>query len=89
MIAPLLQAILGAAVGALAGLGYFVALRWNVTLFEQGATPRALLLLLIRFAALAAVFVLLAKCGPFALLAGLAGLLIARRAVLRRLGRSP
>jgi F1F0 ATPase subunit 2 len=90
MIAPYgslaLQALLGAGVGVLSGLGYFVALRWNATLFEAGATPRALAVLLVRFALLAGVFVLLAKWGALALLAGLGGLLFARRAVLRRLG---
>lgn len=81
-----LQALFGAAVGGLSGLCYFVALRWNARLFEAGATPRALALLLVRFALLAVVLVLLAKWGALALLAGLGGLLLARRAVLRRLG---
>lgn len=82
-----LQAALGAAVGLFAGFCYFAALWWNVGLFERGATPSALLLLLMRFGALAAVFAGLAKVGPFALLAGAGGLLAARRLLIRRLGK--
>lgn len=81
-----LQILLGVTVGAAAGFAYFTALRRNVDLFERGATPKALLLALTRFAALAAVFVGLAKFGAFTLLSGALGLLVARRAVLRRLG---
>jgi N-ATPase, AtpR subunit len=61
-------------------------LRWNVALFERGATPKAIVLLMTRFAVLAAVFAGLAKLGAPALLAAAAGLLAARRAILRRLG---
>lgn len=80
------QLALGAAAGLVAGLAYFRALRWNVDLFEQGATPKAILLLMARFAALAAALTGLAKLGALALLSGALGLLVARRAVLRRLG---
>jgi len=82
----ILQVVVGGAAGAAAGLGYFAALRWNVGLFERGATPKALVLALTRFAALTAVFISLAKFSAFALLAGAAGLLMARSLVLRRLG---
>ncbi len=81
-----LQVGLGAAVGAAAGFAYFTALRWNVDLFERGATPGAILLLLTRFALLSALFVALAKLGAPALLAAALGLLAARRVTLRRLG---
>ena len=85
--APLaLQLTFGAAAGGVAGLAYFMALRWNVALFERGATPKAIVLLMTRFAVLAAVFAGLAKLGAPALLSAAAGLLAARRAVLRRLG---
>ena len=82
-----LQAIVGIAVGGVAGLAYFGALWWNVGLFERGATPRALFVLLSRFAALVLVFVGLVKFGAFALLAGAGGLLVARLLLIRRLGR--
>ena len=82
----LIQLTLGAGAGAAAGVAYFTALRWNVDLFERGATPKAILLLVTRFAALAALFVALAKIGAPALLAAALGLLAARRAVVRRLG---
>ena len=81
-----LQVALGAAVGAAAGFAYFTALRWNVDLFERGATPKALLVLVTRFALLAALFVGLAKLGAPALLSAALGLLAARRVTLRRLG---
>ncbi|ATQ66544.1 MULTISPECIES: N-ATPase subunit AtpR [Methylosinus] len=81
-----LQLALGAGAGFAAGLAYFWALRWNVDLFEQGVTPKAVLLLIARFAALAAALAALAKIGALALLCGALGLLAARRIVLRRLG---
>ncbi|CAN2536023.1 hypothetical+protein [Methylocapsa aurea] len=85
--APLaLQLALGAGAGFGAGLAYFRALRWNVDLFERGVTPKAILLLITRFAALAAALAALAKIGALALLSGALGLLAARRIVLRRLG---
>ena len=85
--APLaLQLTFGAAAGGVAGLAYFMALRWNVALFERGATPRAILLVVTRFALLSAFFVALAQLGAPALLAAALGLLAARRVTLRRLG---
>ncbi|MBG0812547.1 hypothetical protein IY145_24800 [Methylosinus sp. H3A] len=80
------QLALGAGAGLAAGFAYFIALRWNVDLFERGATPKALLLLMARFGALALALTALAKIGAIALLSGALGLLVARRAVLRRLG---
>jgi F1F0 ATPase subunit 2 len=80
------QIALGAAGGAAAGFAYFTALRWNVDLFERGATPKAILLLVTRFALLSALFVALAKLGAPALLSAALGLLAARRVTLRRLG---
>jgi F1F0 ATPase subunit 2 len=80
------QIALGAAAGAAAGFAYFMALRWNVDLFERGATPIAILLLVTRFALLTALLVALAKLGAPALLSAALGLLAARRITLRRLG---
>ncbi|BDV38066.1 ATP synthase subunit I [Methylocystis bryophila] len=81
-----LQIALGATAGAAAGFAYFTALRWNVDLFERGATPKALLLLVARFGLLAALFVALAKLGAAPLLSAALGLLAARRITLRRFG---
>ena len=80
------QVGLGVVTGAAAGFAYFAALRWNVDLFERGATPGAILLLLTRFALLAALLVGLAKLSAPALLASALGLLAARHVTLRRLG---
>ncbi len=85
--AAALQIGAGALAGGLAGALYFTALWWNVSLFEHGATPRALALLLLRFALLALVLIALAKLGALALLSGAAALLLARRLVIRRFGR--
>lgn len=80
------QAVVGFTVGVLAGLGYFLALWWNVGLFTRGGALEAIVVQIARFAALAAVFFALAKFGAFALLSGALGLLFARRLLLRRLG---
>lgn len=81
-----LQFAAGAGAGAIVGYAYFKALWWNVSLIETGAAATALLLFATRFALLAAAFFILAKFGALPLLAGAAGLLAARRAMLRRLG---
>lgn len=80
------QGAVGLLAGAVAGLGYFAALWWNVGLFTRGGAWRGVLAQLARFAALAFVFVALAKFSAFALLAGALGLLISRRVLLRRFG---
>lgn len=84
---PILHILAGAAVGGLAGYAYFSALWWNVGMFERGAAPKAIFVLVLRFALLAAVFIALAKLGALALLAGAGGLLAARRIVIRRVGK--
>lgn len=83
-----LLAVVGFAVGAVAGFGYFLALWWSVGLFARGGALAAILTQLARFAALAAVFFALAKFGALALLSGALGLLFARRLLLRRLGEA-
>lgn len=83
-----LQGAVGLLVGVVAGLGYFVSLRWNVDLFARGETVPAILAQLSRFATIAVVFFALAKFAGFALLTGALGLLIARRALLRRFGEA-
>jgi hypothetical protein len=81
-----LQLCAGGLVGWIAGYGYFTALWWNVRLIDGGATGRALLLLAARIAALTLTLFVLVRFGALALLAGAAGLLAARRVLMRRLG---
>jgi hypothetical protein len=81
-----LQLCAGGVFGGIAGYGYFTALWWNVLLIDRGATGRALLLLAARFVALTLTLFVLARLGALALLAGAAGLLAARRVLVRRLG---
>ncbi len=81
-----LQLGVGSLVGAIAGYGYFTALWWNVLLIDRGATGTALLLLAARVAALTLTLFVLVRFGALALLGGAAGLLVARRVLMRRLG---
>jgi F1F0 ATPase subunit 2 len=81
-----LQLCAGGLVGAIAGYVYFTALWWNVVLMDRGATGRALLLLATRIVALTLTLFVLVRFGALALLAGAAGLLAARRVLVRRLG---
>ncbi len=81
-----LQLCAGGLVGAIAGYGYFTALWWNVLLIDRGATGSALLLLAMRVALLTLTLFLLVRFGALTLLAGAAGLLVARRILVRRLG---
>jgi F1F0 ATPase subunit 2 len=81
-----LQLGAGGLVGAIAGYCYFTALWWNVVLLDRGATGGALLLLAARVAALTLTLFVLVRFGALTLLAGAAGLLVARRVLVRRLG---
>lgn len=84
-----LQLCIGAVVGAAVGYGYFSALWWNVLLIDRGATTRALFLFAARIALLALTLFGLVQIGALALLAGAAGLLAARRLLVKRLGDGP
>ncbi|MGJ0508650.1 MAG: N-ATPase subunit AtpR [Methylocystis sp.] len=84
-----LQVCGGGLAGAIAGYLYFTGLWWNVLLIDRGATGRAALLLVARVAALALTLFVLVRIGALALLAGAAGLLAARRVLMRRLGGDP
>lgn len=80
----LLEAALFAALGLAAGLAFFTALRLNVGLYVSGGSvllPAAFHVG--RMAALAVALLLVVQCGAVALLAALAGLLVARAIVLR------
>jgi F1F0 ATPase subunit 2 len=79
------QAVIGLFVGMLAGLVHFTMLRWNVQLLTTGSPSKAIALQLARLGAMAAIFFVLARTGPWALLCGAGGLLLARHAVLRRI----
>ena len=80
----------GEALGAGAGLGlvYFGGLWLTVHRIVQGTRGKGLLLLswLARLTLAALVFAALAREGPGAVLAGLGGLVLARRCLVGRLG---
>ncbi|MFP3182430.1 MAG: ATP synthase subunit I [Paraburkholderia sp.] len=78
------QIATGLLAGILAGLIHFAGLRWNVRLLTAGVPGRAIGLQLARLGVLAVVFVVLARLGPWPLLSGAAGLLLARHVVLQR-----
>ena len=80
------QAALGFCVGMLAGLVHFTTLRWNVRLLATGSSGKAIALQLARLGAVAVVFLVLARTGPWALLCGAGALLLARHAVIRLSG---
>jgi F1F0 ATPase subunit 2 len=88
-IAMTAQVAIGLSVGILAGLIHFTGLRWNVRLLTAGAAGSALGVQVVRLGVLAAVFVVLARLGAWALLCGAAGLLLARQCVLRRVEAQP
>ncbi|PTB18922.1 hypothetical protein C9I57_20750 [Trinickia symbiotica] len=69
--------------GLLVGGGHFLLLRFNGSLFGRGCMRWALALQVARVAATSAALFALARFGAFPLLAGLTGILLARRAVLR------
>lgn len=80
MTDPILLAALGLVAGLALGAGHFGGLWWTVRRAASALRPGRLLALsaLGRGAALAAGLVALAKVGPWALVAGLIGLLVAR-----------
>ena len=80
---------MGLAVGTLAGTWHFMSLRWNWPLFAQGRAAAALALQLARFALTGALLLMLAHAGPLALLAGMAGILLARTIALSSRGGKP
>jgi F1F0 ATPase subunit 2 len=83
------QAALGLALGTLAGAWHFMSLRWNGPLFAEGRPAAALVLQLARFAFTGALLLTLAHFGALALLAGMAGILLARAIAMRRHGDRP
>jgi hypothetical protein len=75
-------AVAGMAVGLLGGTLHFATLRWNVGYFARARVLRAFALQFARLALTAALLVLLAKTGAFALLGGMGGFLWARGVAL-------
>ncbi|GAB2800607.1 hypothetical protein GCM10027040_30250 [Halomonas shantousis] len=77
------HALVGLALGMTGGLIHFLSLAWNLHLFLAGRTWQALGLQGLRLAFTVALLVGLAQWGAVAVLAGLAGLLLARHFTLR------
>jgi F1F0 ATPase subunit 2 len=80
---------MGLTLGTLSGAWHFMSLRWNWPLFAEGRAAAALALQLARFALTGALLFLLAHVGALALLAGMAGFLLARAIAMRRHGGRP
>lgn len=81
------QSGLGLLVGLVVGAVHFGSLWWNTQIFARsGSLVMAFTIQFGRFGLLAAVFVLLSRLGALPLLAGALGLLVARQAVIKRVG---
>ena len=80
------QFAIGLAAGMLAGAWHFVSLSWNWPLFANGKTATALALQIARITLTCAFLLMLVRIGALALLAGMAGVLLARRFALRCYG---
>ncbi|WP_063900237.1 ATP synthase subunit I [Burkholderia pseudomultivorans] len=83
-----LQMAAGGVTGGGAGLAYFASLLANVRWYVRDAIGIAIIVHLVRFGALALVLFGLAHIGYVALLSALAGIMLARRAVIRLPGGS-
>jgi len=73
----------GLAAGVALGAAHFAALRWNARLFESGRIGFALGAQALRCVLTALLMFALARAGVAAVVAGMAGLLLARHAALR------
>lgn len=73
----------GLAAGIATGAAHFAALRWNTRLFAAGRIGFALGAQAVRCVLSALLLFALARAGAPAVLAGMAGLLLARHAALR------
>lgn len=82
-MSPSVQAMAGLALGLAGGLVHFLSLAWNLKLFLAGRPWQALGLQCLRLAFTVALLAGLAQWGAVAVLAGLAGLLVARHVTLR------
>lgn len=83
-----LQMAAGSVIGGIAGLAYFASLLANVRWYIRDAISIAIIVHLVRFGTLALVLFGLAHIGYVALPSGLAGIMLARRAMIRLPGGS-
>ncbi|WP_077561672.1 ATP synthase subunit I [Polaromonas sp. C04] len=82
--------VTGLGAGFALGVVHFATLARNLRLFAAGRLAAAFGLQFVRLAVTIACFAVLARqCGAGAVLAGLAGLLLARTWLLRRTGAGP
>lgn len=88
-LSSMLQIVIGLPIGIGTGWIHFTTLHWNVRLLTSGASGRAICLQGARLAVLVLIFFVLATLGPWVLLAGAAGLLMVRFAVLRQVRVTP
>ncbi|WP_136065921.1 N-ATPase subunit AtpR [Modicisalibacter radicis] len=77
------QALAGLTLGLAGGLVHFLSLAWNLKLFLAGRPWQAFGVQCLRLAPTVALLAGLAQWGAVAVLAGLAGLLVARHVTLR------
>ncbi|KVG29856.1 ATP synthase subunit I [Burkholderia diffusa] len=82
------QIAAGGVTGGIVGLAYFASLLANVRWYVRDAISIAIIVHLVRFGTLALVLFGLAHVGCVALLSGLAGIMLARRAMTRLPGGS-
>jgi len=87
--APAWSIIVGLLAGLAAGAWHFVSLRWNTRLFMSGKVWHAPVLQAGRLFVTATVLYGLARLGAIALLAGMAGFLVARHLALRHERAAP
>lgn len=83
-----LQMAAGGVTGGVVGLAYFASLLVNVRWYVRDAISIAIIVHFVRFGTLALVLFGLAHIGYVALLSGLAGIMLARRATIRLPGGS-
>ncbi|WP_175948185.1 ATP synthase subunit I [Burkholderia pyrrocinia] len=83
-----LQTAAGCIIGGAVGLAYFASLLANVRWYVRDAISIAIIVHLVRFGTIALVLFGLAQIGYAALLSGLAGIMLARRVMIRLPGGS-
>lgn len=77
--------VIGFGAGLIAGLLHFIGLKPTANLFAAGHAQRALALQLARIAFVGLVLYALTRFGALALVAGFAGIVVARSLVLKRI----
>jgi uncharacterized membrane protein YesL len=87
-LSTLLQTAAGCIAGCVIGFAYFASLLANVRWYVRDAISIAIIVHLVRFGTLALVLFGLAQIGYVPLLSGLAGIMLARRVMIRLPGGS-